>query len=117
MHYQLPPFEEAKIVSCLQGSIKDYIIDIRPESSTYCKWISIDLRSEDYSSILIPHGFAHGFQTLEDNTVVYYLMNEFYNQDAATGIRWDDKFFNIKWHDHKNFIISEKDRNYPDFKN
>lgn len=117
MHYQLSPFEEAKIVICVQGSIKDYVIDIRPESPTYCKWISIELRSDEYSSLLIPKGFAHGFQTLEDNTVVYYLMNEFYNPDAAMGIRWDDKLFNIKWHDPQNFIISEKDKNYPDFKN
>ncbi|MFZ1518667.1 MAG: dTDP-4-dehydrorhamnose 3,5-epimerase [Ignavibacteriaceae bacterium] len=117
MHYQLPPFEEAKIVSCVRGSIKDYIIDLRHDSSTYCKWISVELNSEEYTSIYIPKGLAHGFQTLKNDTVVNYLMSEFYNPDATSGIRWDDKLFNIKWHDPKNFIISEKDKNYPDFKN
>ena len=117
MHYQTPPFKEAKIVSCVKGSIKDYIIDLRPESSTYCKWVSVELRSDDYSSVFIPKGFAHGFQTLEKDTVVSYLMDEFYNPTAAQGIRWNDKMFNIQWNDPYNFIISEKDKDYPDYKN
>lgn len=115
MHYQTAPYEEAKIVSCTQGSIMDYIIDLRNDSPSFGKWISILLHSAEYSSLYIPKGFAHGFKTLEENTIVNYLMGEFFKPEYARGIRWNDKYFNINWGNEADFIISEKDRNYPDF--
>ena len=115
MHFQDAPNEEAKIVSCTNGSIKDYIIDLRRESPSYCSWISVELNSSEYTSLFIPKGFAHGFQTLEDDTIVSYLMDEFYYPNLARGIRWNDKLFNIDWADANNPIISDRDKSYPDY--
>ena len=78
MHYQAPPFEEAKLVRCTMGSIFDVIIDLRPNSKTFMQWISIELTAENRKMIYIPEGFAHGFLTLEDDTEVFYQMSEFY---------------------------------------
>ena len=108
MHFQLAPFEEAKIVSCINGKIFDVIIDLRPDSKTYKQWYGIELKSDEHKSIYIPKGFAHGFQSLEDNTEVYYQISEFYNPAYSNGIRWDDPVFGIKW-PLNNPIISEKD--------
>lgn len=115
MHYQIAPFEESKIVSCTSGSIMDYVIDLRIGSATYCKWISVELNARLFNSIFIPKGFAHGFKTLEDDTVVSYLMGEYFHKDAARGIRWNDPHFNIDWGGLDDFTISEKDNSYPDF--
>ncbi|MFX0134686.1 MAG: dTDP-4-dehydrorhamnose 3,5-epimerase, partial [Candidatus Hodarchaeota archaeon] len=90
MHYQVAPHKEAKIVSCVRGTIYDVIIDLRPNSSTYCQWFAIELDAEDYKMLYIPEGFAHGFQTLEGNTVVFYHMSEFYHPECARGVRWND---------------------------
>jgi dTDP-4-dehydrorhamnose 3,5-epimerase len=91
------------------------IIDLRPESLTYCKWIAIELKAGRYRMVYIPEGFAHGFQTLEDNTNVYYQMAEFYHPEYARGVRWNDPCFGIKW-PIPNLIISDKDQNYPNFR-
>ena len=89
----------------------DVIIDLRKESSTYKKWINIELSSDNLQALYIPEGFAHGFQTLEDNCEVCYLMSNWFSPEHAKGIRWDDKEFNIKW-PIKNPIISKKDLSY-----
>jgi dTDP-4-dehydrorhamnose 3,5-epimerase len=115
MHYQVAPYEEAKLVSCIRGAIYDVIIDLRPDSPTYCQWFAVELSSEDYKMLYVPKGFAHGFQTLEDNTVVFYQMSEFYHPECARGARWDDKAFGIEWPISVK-IISEKDLSYKDFK-
>lgn len=115
MHYQVKPHEEAKIVSCVRGSIYDVIIDLRPDSSTYYQWFTVELSTENYKMLYIPEGFAHGFQTLEDNTVVFYQMSEFYHPECSMGVRWDDPAFNIEWPDDER-IIAFKDFQYPDFK-
>jgi dTDP-4-dehydrorhamnose 3,5-epimerase len=115
MHHQISPFEEAKIVSCTSGSIEDYIIDLRVNSPTYCKWISAELDAREFNSIYIPKGFAHGFITLEADSIVSYLMNEFFHPEAACGIRWNDPTFNIDWKYFDEYTISEKDNSYPDF--
>ena len=115
MHYQVAPYEEAKLVSCTNGSIYDVIIDLRPNSPTYCKWIAVELSANNHKMFYIPEGFAHGFQTLKDNTTVFYQMTEFYHPKSAKGIRWNDSAFQIKW-PISDLIISEKDRDYPDFK-
>jgi len=114
MHYQVSPYQEAKIVSCVRGAIYDVIIDLRPDSPTYCQWLAVELSAENYKMFYISEGFAHGFQTLEDNTVVFYQMSEFYHPECARGVKWDDPAFGIKW-PLSNRIISEKDMDYPDF--
>ena len=109
MHYQTAPYEEAKLVSCIKGSIYDVIIDLRSDSSSYCQWFAVVLRAEDYKMLYVPEGFAHGFQTLEDNTTVFYQMSEFYHEECARVIRWDDVMLDIKW-PIPGPIVSEKDR-------
>lgn len=113
MHYQVKPHEEAKIVSCVKGSIYDVIIDLRPDSPTRCHWFAVELSAENFKMLYIPEAFAHGFQTLEDNTVVFYQMSEFYHPECAMGVRWDDPAFNIEWPDDAR-IITVKDLRYPD---
>ncbi len=115
MHYQINPSEEAKTVLCSKGAIFDVIIDLRISSSTYMKWISVELSEKKYNMLYIPEGFAHGFQTLCDDTVVFYQMSEFYNPQLARGIRYDDPAFNISWPLAVS-VISGKDSNYPEFK-
>lgn len=114
MHYQVAPYEEAKLVSCIKGAIYDVIIDLRPNSPTYCQWFAVELSAEDYKMLYVPEGFAHGFQTLEDNTEVFYQMSEFYHPECARGARWNDPLFNIKW-SITTVILSGNDQNYPDF--
>lgn len=97
MHYQVAPYEEAKLVRCTKGKIFDVIIDLRPNSKTYKEWEGIELGSENYKMLYVPEGFAHGFQTLEDNTEVFYQMSEFYIPSHARTIKWDDKEYQIKW--------------------
>ncbi len=111
MHYQAKPHEEAKLVRCTKGAIYDIIIDIRPDSSTFKKWIAVELSSENRKMLYIPEGFAHGFQTLEDNTEVFYQMSEFYHPAGARGIRWDDPAFQLEWQ-LMSKIISERDSSY-----
>ncbi len=97
MHYQLPPHAEAKLVRCTMGSIYDVIIDLRKESSTFKQWVAVKLTVENRTMLYIPEGLAHGFQTLEDNSEVFYQMSEFYHPESACGIRWDDPMFCISW--------------------
>lgn len=114
MHYQEEPHAETKLVQCLKGSFYDVIIDLRPDSSTYCQWASFELNDKERSILYIPKGFAHGFQTLEDDTVIYYQMSEYYAPQSARGVRWNDPVFNIDW-PISNPILSDKDRCLPDF--
>tara|TARA_B110000495_G_C22884722_1_gene515955 strand:- start:421 stop:954 length:534 start_codon:yes stop_codon:yes gene_type:complete len=114
MHLQEKPFEETKIVRCTKGKIFDVIIDLRSNSKTYKKWISIELNSNDSKMIYIPEGFAHGFQTLEDNSEVFYQISEFYHPEYSKGIKWNDEEFGIQW-PLRNSSISEKDLSYIPF--
>lgn len=114
MHYQTSPFEETKLVRCTMGAIYDVIIDLRPISKTFKRWIAVELTAENRKMIYIPQGFAHGFQTLENDTEVFYQMSEFYAPEYARGVRWDDPKLNIQWPDDVR-IISVKDRNFQDF--
>ena len=114
MHFQKKPFEETKLVRCTRGKIFDVIIDLRPESNTYKKWIGVELKSDDLKMLYIPEGFAHGFQTLEDDTEVFYQMSNWFSPEHVRGIRWNDKEFDIKW-PIKCSIISKKDTAYEDF--
>lgn len=110
MHYQVPPFEEAKIVSCTKGSIYDVVVDLRRDSPTYCQWVATNLSDKNFKMMYIPTGCAHGFQTLEDNTRVYYQMMEFFHPECARGVRWDDPVFKIDWPIKNKIIISDKDQ-------
>jgi dTDP-4-dehydrorhamnose 3,5-epimerase len=114
MHYQVKPFEEAKLVRCTMGAIYDVILDLRPASLTFRQWVSVVLKADDHRMLYIPEGIAHGFQTLEDTSEVFYQMAEFYHPESARGVRWNDPAFGIEW-PIANPIISDKDRTYKDF--
>ncbi len=114
LHYQAAPHEEAKVVSCSHGAICDVIVDLRPASPTFKEWLAVELTAANRRMLYIPEGFAHGFQTLEDDTEVVYQMSEFYVPEAARGVRWNDPAFGIRW-PLPVTIISERDRSYADF--
>lgn len=114
MHYQLAPHEEVKLVSCIRGAIYDVIVDLREQSSTYGRWTAAELTENNCKMFYVPHGFAHGFQTLANNTMVCYLMSEYYYPECARGVRWNDSVFGIKW-PVKIAIMADKDRQFPDF--
>lgn len=114
MHFQIEPFAEAKLVRCTRGAIYDIIIDLRENSPSFKRWFSVKLSETNQKMLYIPEGFAHGFQTLKDNTEVFYQMSEFYYPEYSRGLRWNDPFFSIKWPDGER-IISKKDQEYPDF--
>jgi dTDP-4-dehydrorhamnose 3,5-epimerase len=114
MHYQVAPFEEAKVVRCTTGAIHDVIIDLRIGSPTYKRFFGVELSARNRKMLYIPRGFAHGFQTLEDNTEVIYQMSEFYAPEHARGVRWNDPAFGIEWPPAER-LIHERDQNYPDF--
>lgn len=116
MHYQARPHEEAKLVRCTQGAMVDVVLDLRVGSPSYCRWVSVELTPENRRAVYIPEGCAHGFQTLEDNTEVFYQMSEFYHADLARGVRWDDPAFGIAWPEAEQNFMSERDRTYPDFR-
>ena len=90
MHYQVAPHEETKIITCLKGSLIDYVIDLRKEKSSYMKSFQIKLTERDKNALIIPKGFAHGFFTLEDDTEAFYLVDEPFSPEAERGIKWDD---------------------------
>lgn len=114
MHYQAEPYAEAKLVRCTMGAIYDVIIDLRPNSKTFKDWFGVELTAENRRSLYIPKGFAHGFQTLMDNSEVFYQMSEFFYPESARGLRWNDPTFSINWQ-KDTLIISERDQSYPDF--
>lgn len=114
MHYQVVPYAEAKLVRCTRGAIYDVVIDLRPNSLTYKQWLNLELTEDNHRAIFIPEGLAHGFQTLRDDSEVFYQMSESYHPEWARGIRWNDPIFKIKWPIHPP-IISERDQNFRDF--
>ena len=114
MHYSAAPFEEAKLVRCTAGALYDVIIDLRPASPTYKQHAGELLTAENHRSLYVPEGFAHGFQTLEDNTEVFYQMSRAYSAEHARGVRYNDPAFGIEWKTDVSVIL-ERDRNYPDF--
>jgi dTDP-4-dehydrorhamnose 3,5-epimerase len=114
MHYQVPPFEEVKLVRCNRGAIYDVIIDLRRNSPTFKKHFAVELDEQNGKMVYAPAGFAHGFQTLEDETEVFYQMSQVYSAEHSRGVRWDDPAFGIRWPD-ENRTILDRDRNYPDF--
>jgi dTDP-4-dehydrorhamnose 3,5-epimerase len=115
MHYQAAPHEEIKLVRCTRGAVYDVIIDLRLESPTFAQHIAVELTADNRCALYIPRGFAHGFQTLEDETEVLYQMSEFYAPGSARGVRWNDPAFGIRW-PITDPIMLDRDRYYPDFR-
>ena len=114
MHYQAAPFAEVKLVRCTSGSIYDVIIDLRPASATFKQYFFAELSAENRRMLYIPEDFAHGFQTLQDDTEVFYQMAQGYSAEHARGVRWNDPAFGIEWPKDERIII-QRDQNYPDF--
>jgi dTDP-4-dehydrorhamnose 3,5-epimerase len=112
IHYEVP--FGAKLVRCTAGAIHDVIVDLRPESATYLEWTSVELDADSGRALFVPVGFAHGFLTLADDTDVFYHMGDFYQSEGSRGFRWNDPTFHIDW-PVPPAMISERDRNYPDF--
>jgi dTDP-4-dehydrorhamnose 3,5-epimerase len=115
LHFQRPPHEETKIVRCTRGAIFDVMVDLRPRSPTYLYWQGFELTAENRRGLYIPKGFAHGFQTLTDNTEIVYQISEFYSPDSAAGYRYDDAAFGIAW-PLPVAMISDRDLSWPQFK-
>jgi len=115
MHYQVAPYEEAKLIRCTMGSICDVIVDLRPGSPTFRRHVAVTLSADNRKMLYVPEKFAHGFVTLENDTEVFYQMSEFYSQESARGFRWNDPAFGIRL-PVPVAVISERDATYPDFR-
>lgn len=114
LHYQLYPYGEAKVIRCTKGAIFDVIIDLRPKSPSYLKWMGVELTEANHRMLYVPKYCAHAFLTTEENTEVSYLVSQFYTPNSESGIRYNDPAFNIKW-PIKVSVASEKDKSWPDF--
>lgn len=112
MHYQRPPSREGKVVRCLKGGIFDVIVDIRPDSPTFLRHLGVELTPLNRKALYIPPGFAHGFQTLEPETEVWYQMTDRYQPGLSGGLRWDDPALGIHW-PLKPTTMNERDAAYP----
>jgi dTDP-4-dehydrorhamnose 3,5-epimerase len=117
LHFQLPPFEQTKLVRCVSGKILDVVVDLRINSKTYGKSFSIELSSENNKQLFVPKGFAHGFQVLSEDAIVNYKVDNFYNPKSDSGIIWNDKDLSIDWNLDIKPVLSEKDLKLDLFKN
>jgi dTDP-4-dehydrorhamnose 3,5-epimerase len=113
LHYQAEPFPETKLIRCTRGSAFDVIVDLRPHSSTVNKWASFELTAQAHRALYVPPGFAHGFQTLADDTEINYLISEVYHPELSRGIRWDDSMLAIRWPPCEERLISPRDLTLP----
>jgi dTDP-4-dehydrorhamnose 3,5-epimerase len=114
LHYQVAPHAETKLVRCTRGAIYDVVLDLRPQSPKFMLSVGVTLTAEKRNMIYVPEGCAHGFLTLEQGTEVFYQISEFQSPESARGVRFDDPAFRIAWPE-KIEVISERDRNYPNF--
>ncbi|MEM1145778.1 MAG: dTDP-4-dehydrorhamnose 3,5-epimerase [Pseudomonadota bacterium] len=114
MHYQIAPHEEVKVVRCVRGALYDVIIDLRVDSPSFGQHFGIELSAKNRRALYVPEGFAHGFQTLEDDTEALYQVTEFYAPGSERGLRFNDSRFDIRWPLPVS-TISDKDRDWPDF--
>ena len=117
LHFQLPPYTQAKLVRVTEGKVLDVVVDLRKKSSTYGKHEAIILSAKNKKQLFVPRGFAHGYVVLSKAAVFSYKVDNTYAPDFDSGIIWDDKNLNIDWLlESKNFIISEKDKRHQSFK-
>ena len=116
LHFQAPPFEQTKLVSCVSGNILDVAVDLRTNSKTYGKSFSIELSSENNKQLFIPRGFAHGFQVLSETAIVNYKVDNYYNSKSESGLIWNDKDLSIDWKLNIKPILSKKDLKLMSFK-
>jgi dTDP-4-dehydrorhamnose 3,5-epimerase len=114
MHFQRPPHAQTKLVSCARGAILDVIVDLRPDSPAYLRWIATELTAGSGCALYIPRGCAHGFVTLTDHATVAYLIEGDYHPEAAGTLRWDDPVVGIQWPTREP-ILSDRDRSAPDY--
>lgn len=114
LHYQLPPFQETKLVRVLRGSLWDVIVDLRQDSPTFGQWDAVTLTAEKRNMIMVPRGCAHGIITLEDNTEMVYFVSEFYAPEHERALKWNDSKFGIEWPIEPK-LISDKDLANPSF--
>jgi dTDP-4-dehydrorhamnose 3,5-epimerase len=114
MHFSRAPHEETKIVRCTSGAIFDVVVDLRPDSPTRLKWVGVPLTAENRHALYIPHGFAHGFQALHDNTEVLYMIDNDYVPGAAAGLRWNDPAIGVRWPEPIT-VISQRDLTFADW--
>ena len=115
MHFQAAPHAEEKLVRCTRGALYDVIIDLRPESPSFKRWVSLELTEDNGRMLYIPKGFAHGFQTLADKTEIFYQMSTCYHPESGRGVRWNDPAFGIQWPAADRVILSDRDRLWPDY--
>jgi len=115
MHYQRAPHEQAKLVRCTRGAVYDVIVDLRPDSPTFARWVGAELTAANRRALYVPAGCAHGFQTLEDDSELTYQITTPHRPEAEAGVRWDDPAFGIVWPLEVS-IIAPRDRDYPDFR-
>lgn len=114
MHFQYEPYAETKLVRCVRGAIFDVIVDLRPASPTFRRWVGFELTEENHLALYVPEGFAHGYQTLADDSEVMYQVSQFYTPGAEGGVRYNDPAFGIEW-PLSITAISAKDATWPDF--
>jgi dTDP-4-dehydrorhamnose 3,5-epimerase len=114
MHFQRPPHSEVKVVRCVRGAVLDVIIDLRAASRTFGQWQGFELTEDNHRLLYVPKGFAHGFQTLVDDSEVSYLVSSSYAPQAEVGVRWNDPRFGIDWPLEPS-VQSDRDRIWPDF--
>lgn len=112
LHYQTAPYEETKLVRCTRGALYDVIVDVRAGSPTYARHVALVLSAENRTMLYVPPGLAHGFQTLEDETEIFYQISEPYRPEHAAGVAWDDPTLAIAWPEMAR-VISERDRTLP----
>ncbi|MCK1321666.1 dTDP-4-dehydrorhamnose 3,5-epimerase [Bradyrhizobium barranii] len=115
MHFQASPHEETKLVRCLAGAVYDVIVDLRPHSATYRRSVGVELSAQNRAALYIPKGFAHGFQSLQDDSELLYMIDVGYIADAAFGVRWNDPSIDVQWPDPI-VVIADKDNAFPDWR-
>jgi dTDP-4-dehydrorhamnose 3,5-epimerase len=115
MHFQVAPHDEVKVIRCIRGALYDVIVDLRADSPGFRRWVGVELTQDNRRMLYVPRGFAHGFQTLVDDTETFYMVSDFYTPGAEGGVRWDDPAFGIAWPLGPPTVISDKDASWPAF--